>query len=90
MDTNYSDHSEYSIVEDRFKVVSVALNIAAFKYQVALIDYKTGPEVVNSRDVYLKHIKEYQEIKEKMITYQNYLYSESLKKTTSSRCRSKK
>jgi hypothetical protein len=87
MDTNYSD---FSATQDRYNAVSVALNTAALKYQVALIDYKTGPEVVNSRDVYLKHIKEYQEIKEKMIAYQNYLYSESLKKNTSSRSRSKK
>jgi hypothetical protein len=87
MDTNYSD---FSLIEDRYKAVSVALNTAALKYQVALIDYKTGPEVVNSRDVYLRHVKEHQEIKEKMIAYQDYLYSEFLRKNTSSRSKSKK
>lgn len=72
-----NSHLEFSVVTDRYKAVSVALNAAALKYQVALIDYKTGPEVINTREVYLKHVKEHQEIKEKIIEYQNYLYSKS-------------
>jgi hypothetical protein len=87
MDTTYPD---FSIIQDRYKAVSVALNQAAFKYQVALIDYKTGPEVINSREVYLRHVKEHQEIKEKMIAYQDHLYSESLKKINSLKSKSKK
>lgn len=68
-----------SIIEDRFKAVNIAMNIAAFNYQVALIDYKTGPEVINSREIYLKHVKEYEEIKKQLIDYQNNLYIKSKK-----------
>lgn len=80
--TNHSNLTNLSIIEDRFKAVREALNAASFKYQVALIDYKTGPEVINSREVYLRHVKEYQEIQNKIIEYQNYLYSKSKERSS--------
>ena len=69
--------------EDRFKAVSVALNYAAFNYETARIKYNSGPEVINARDIYLKHIKEYKDMKEEVEKYQDYLYSKmSLKSKT--------
>jgi hypothetical protein len=63
-------------LQDRFAAVTVAYNNAALKYQTALIDYKTGPEVINTREIYLMHQKEYEDIKNKIINYQNNLYNQ--------------
>jgi hypothetical protein len=83
-------NTNHTTLEDRFKAVVVALNQAALKYQVALIDYKTGPEVINSRETYMRHVIEHREIKEKLITYQDYLYTKSLEKNISPKSKSKK
>ena len=64
-------------LEDRFKAVSVALNCAAFNYEIATLKYKSGPEVINARDIYLKHVKEYENTKEELMKYQDYLSSKA-------------
>lgn len=63
--------------EDRFNATIVALNYASFNYEVAVQKYKSGPEVINARDTYLKHVKEYENAKEELIKYQDYLYSKN-------------
>lgn len=82
--------NNYTALEDRYKAICVALSQAALKYQVALIDYKTGPEVINSRETYMRHMKEHQDIKEKIINYQDYLYTKSRNECSSPKSKSKK
>ena len=84
MNSNYT--SEYIVsVEDRFNAVTVAYNQASLKYEVAKIDFKVGPEVINTREIYMRHKKEYEEAKENLIKVQDYLYSQKIKKSNSSK-----
>jgi hypothetical protein len=76
-----------SVFEDRIKAVSVALNYAFFNYEIAVLKYKSGPEVINARDIYIKHIKEYENTKKELMKYQDYLYA---KNSTKNNNKSKK
>ncbi len=68
---------------DRYHATNVALNQAAFKYEVAKIDYGSGPEVINTRDTYLRHVREFQEAKENMFNYYTKCQDEVSFKTKS-------
>ena len=73
----------FVISEDRFRAVSIALNQAAFKYEVAKIDYVSGPEVINARDTYLRHVREFEEVKENLLKYHSITHGEVSFKTKS-------
>ena len=66
--------------EDRFNAVIVALNYVAFNYETIVLKYKSGPEVINARDLYLKHVKEYETVKDELERYQDYLYTKFSRK----------
>jgi hypothetical protein len=68
------DNIDYKVLQERFSAVIVALNLSALKYQSDEITYKNGPEVINSREIYLRHVKEYKEYKEKIDKIQYYLH----------------
>ena len=86
---NYNNRDSISIattIEDKFNAVVVALNYAAYKYEIVKIEYSTGidnsdynlnqnldQELINYRDNYLKHLKEFEDSREKLIKYQDFL-----------------
>jgi hypothetical protein len=67
------------VLQDRLAAVTVAYNNAALKYQTVLINYETGPEVIDARELYFRHRQEYEDVKNKIINYQNNLYNQASK-----------